>query len=204
MMAIIFLLIFTFPIISHAQIHGGVKGGINMASFVGEHSEGSKFRTDYLGGIFLHHQIMQNFEIQAELLYSRKGARGERGINGMEMRDIILLEYIDVPVIAKFIMPQAGKTLVPGLLAGLFYSYNLNSELEVKSNGTTIQTHDLNGIIRKGDFGVLIGGQITFIIGSRLAGIEFRYTRGVTSIQKMEDIDLKNHVLSLTTFITLF
>jgi hypothetical protein len=75
----------------------GVKGGVNYSTLQGDGTTGIiggvDSKTSYHAGVFTQFRLSNNFSLQPELLYSRRGYRGTPSIK---------LDYLDLPVLAVY------------------------------------------------------------------------------------------------------
>ena len=62
---------------AHAQVEWnlGVKGGVNIVNLKGDDVEDVKSNTAFLAGAAVLAQVHENFGIELDILYARKGAR---------------------------------------------------------------------------------------------------------------------------------
>lgn len=158
-----------------AQAQGvdfGIKAGANFANFNGDdvNTDGV---TSWHAGAVLELNIVPNFSIQGEALYSSQGAKidGDEDLN---------LDYINVPVLAKFyVLPEKVS-----IVAGPQFSF-LTKDVEreyFKAKST--------------DIGLAGGVEAKLIAG---LFVQARYTIGLTNINDNAITgDLKNAVFQLS------
>lgn len=98
--------------VSSQETRFGVKAGLNYSSIVGDLTNGIKFRFSGHGGIFLEIKFSEKFAFQPELLYSSQGFQFSSDlfaidgnyptIDGNRFRTNVQLNYLTVPLLAKF------------------------------------------------------------------------------------------------------
>ena len=154
--------------LSHAQgVKVGIKGGINLATFAGEDSDGAALKVGPLAGVALNLGINDMFSVQPEVLYSVKGTQSDE-----DSKAKLNLNYIDVPVLLKVnagglffeLGPQLGilasakskyedesddvkdtfKTVDLGYAAGLGYQLDGGFNLGLRYNGGITNIFDLD------------------------------------------------------------
>lgn len=155
----------------------GIRGGLNFANL--NNVDGSEARTGFMAGAYFNFKVpMSPVSIQPEVLYSQKGYEaGGTSVN---------LDYIEVPVLAKFGFMTAGP-VSPNVYFGPYFAFNINAEAE----GTLI-SGNIDDSIKDTDFGVVVGGELD--ISKFNVGV--RYNAGLTKIAE-DDSDGKNGVFSI-------
>ena len=167
----------------------GVKGGVNVANVdVSGDSNAPSFdpRIALVAGGFVRMPIASWLAVQAEGLYSEKGARFKEG--GVDAK--LILNYFEVPVLAHV------------RLAHLFYaeagpsmSFLLQAKGRTRFGGST-EDIDIKDSVETFDFGVAMGGGVEL---GRLI-IDGRYTLGLSDSDKdkTDTSKSKNRVISAT------
>jgi hypothetical protein len=83
----------------------GLKAGLNLSNFLGD-AEENFIKIGFQVGGFAEIKISNKFAVQAELLYSEQGAKDKFSENffsySFKREDVIKLNYLNLPVIAKF------------------------------------------------------------------------------------------------------
>ncbi len=166
----------------------GVKAGLNLAKITD--AEDTKFRTGVAAGVFGEYVINDLFGVQAELLYSMQGAKPgddiELGVDDAVMK----LDYINLPILAKFYVLEGLSVEV-----GPQFSFLASSKLKGKSEGVSaeVDMDDIEGIeMNKFDIGAAMGLSYKFNFG---LDVFARYNLGFIEIAK--DADSKNGVISV-------
>lgn len=156
-----------------AQAQGvdfGIKGGANFANLNGV--DNGKSLTNWHAGAVLELNITPSFSVQGEAIYSSQGAK----VN--EASDI-KLDYVNVPVLAKFyILPEKVS-----LVAGPQFSFLTKDTKDFKAKST--------------DLGLAGGIEAKIIAG---LFVQARYVAGLTNINDNEayTADIKNGVFQLS------
>lgn len=176
------------PAVAAGQtIHGGVKGGIVFSNLSNlrdaiELPDGVDIdmRTGSLLGGFVTFDVNEWFAVQPEVLFTTKGATPSDGEN--ELR--IDLDYIDVPVLARF-TPIANNPFY--LLAGPSLNFNVRAKAteDFEDSSEDEEEEDIKDDIEGTEFGLVFGAGVSI----RNFLVEGRYIAGLTNIAKGEDID---------------
>jgi len=180
--------------ITHAQISGGVKGGINFSNINDENIDYNSKTGFYLGG-FVNIKFAKQFAFQPEILFSMQGAVKENfETNSLMGNQIISVNYFDVDNKLYYInIPLLIKYYFLGKLNFEFgpqIGFAVKNEVQAKSEefGTQIGEPDTNI-----DMGIDIGLEYQFYKG---LSIDARYNKGLTNIGKDSDWGNKNSVIS--------
>ncbi len=194
------LLIFSFVMLgSHAaaqwdlsRLGKGVKGGIGISD-VAYHEKVTKTRTSYLAGGILNYRQNQWFTFQMEVLFTSKGYKlddvtivypespgADTGLADAE----IILNYLEMPVLAKLSPPLTGKYR-PYLVAGGFMALSIQSKTRL-SEGLVAIDFGL-GNVEKVDLGAVIGVGIDIKAGDGWVCFETRFDSSLMPAIKNED-----------------
>jgi outer membrane immunogenic protein len=92
-----------------AQIIPGLKGGINLATMAQENGPDIQSTIAATGGLSFDLNLWNHFTLQPELLFIQKGSKTEYDILGLKFEQIITLNYIEVPVLAKVRFGNYGE-----------------------------------------------------------------------------------------------
>lgn len=155
-------------------INFGIKAGANFSNFSGDlDTDGI---TNFHAGAVLELNIVPTFSVQAEGLFSSQGASYKD--TALEIAEDINLDYISVPVLAKFyILPDRLS-----LMAGPQFSFLVSDAKEAFDT----KSFDL----------AAAGGVELKIIAGLFA--QARYTVGLNNVSDSSEIDLKNNVFQLS------
>jgi hypothetical protein len=174
---------------AHAQVlpKFGVKAGLNYATF--NNTDNAEYKTGFLGGIYANINIPATpMAIQPEVLYAQYGAND----GGSDAK--FSVDYIQIPVLAKFGFGAPAVPVKPEVFFGPYAGFNINSEIE----GSNISVN-ADDYFKSTDFGVVVGAGVQV---SKL-NFEFRYTAGLTDVFADQYADgEKNGAFSLTVGIS--
>ncbi|WP_069131907.1 porin family protein [Rhodohalobacter halophilus] len=178
----------------HAQspVSFGLKAGMNISNL-----HGSDFEPDAKTGILLGAVLDINvpalpFGVESGVYYSQKGAE----LSGDNFESKIKLDYIEVPVMAKFQLGPPGP-ITPSLAVGPYLGFNVNAEEEFSSGGVT-QTDDISDGIKGTEFGGVGALGLDFNLGLTKLNATARYSYGFTSVWDDSDVDSdRNAVFSI-------
>lgn len=151
-------------------VNFGVKAGVNFATIAGDETDDIKLKTAFHVGLVTEIPVSDSFSVQPELLYSAQGTKGDEGDDELKM------DYINIPVMAKFYVDE-GFSIEAGPQVGFLVS----SELEIDG-----QTEDIKDEMSSIDFGLNFG------LGYKLeTGLCFgaRYNLGLSNIWDFEGSD---------------
>jgi len=202
------------------RIENTIKGGASFSDLGGNDAGNTNMSLGFIGGFATTFHLANFFSIQPEILYVRKGAdqftsSHERYI---VLNANVVLDYIEIPVLAKFTFPMANN-LVPGLYVGPSFAFKLRSKLNVvearSEDGSplgSIQPKIVNA--KSTDVGLVIGTALAVEGPATKIVIDFRYTFGFSGILKAhsfvgttsevaliddndQPLDLKNRTLAI-------
>lgn len=166
----------------------GVKGGVNFANVTGNGFDNRSSRTSFHVGALAEFPVQEIFSIQVEALYSGQGFEYDfRGPTGDKAE--YQLDYINVPVLAKFYLTPAIS-----LEVGPQFSFVVNEEFDSRPLDDAGDL-DLTGTPAEAetfDFGAAAG--ITFQTQSGVFATA-RYNHGFTDIVK--NVDVQNSVFQI-------
>jgi len=183
----------------------GLKIGLNFTNFYGENvavfedpfDEYVESKMGFCIGAFITYNILDMFAIQPEILYTTKGAKSEEELWGRTLKGSINLSYLEIPVLAKFLIPSQSN-IKPSFYAGPSLAIKLSGKKRGEYNGD-VKKEDLQNV--KGtDLGLVIGAGLDLNLGFLGQGkvtVDIRYTFGLTSISEIRRHDEKNKAISL-------
>ena len=146
----------------------GAKAGANFSTLDGDGVDGDNLTSFHVGAL-LELNILENFSIQPELMYSSQGTE----IENEELK----LDYISVPVLAKFYLVTDKLSLE----AGPQFSFLINDDVP-----ETFETKSF-------DFAAV--GGLGFNITQNIFA-QARYVVGLTDTSK--DAEVTNKVIQLS------
>jgi hypothetical protein len=170
----------------------GVKAGVNFANlnFEGEDADVNfDRRTGLVAGLFVVVPSNSPFALQAEALYSQKGAQIEEGGFTSKVR----LNVLEVPVLARFSTPASSGASFH-VFGGPSLGFKLSAEAVDSFEGEE-ETTDLDDDVKSFDLGLVLGAGVEF---GRLV-IDGRYSWGLTDINNddSEDVKVKTRTFSI-------
>jgi hypothetical protein len=197
----VILVFVAFTSISLAQMQIGVKAGLNIANQGGDDADNLfetslDSRTGFNGGLFFMYQFNNLLAIQPEAYYTMKGAA-----TNLTGTDITLkLDYVEIPVLFKVVIPTEGMNLKPSLFVGPAIAFNTSAKIKGEYQGQSAEV-DIDTLVKSTDFSLIFGGGLGFMIGNNELGVDIRYELGLTSWDDESDpFDVKNNVLSFNAY----
>lgn len=208
------ILILTFSSASAEQANPqsfGFKLGAGIADFAGDDADDMDSKTTLCFGGFFTYSINEQFAIQTELLYVEKGAEWSEEfydyISGYYITARgdadLTLKYIEIPVLAKFIIPVQTSTVKPNIFCGLALAINTEAEIEMKGSinidgysESFSETEDISDEINSFDMGLIFGAGIDIPAGNGAVTLDARYNMGLLNVSEEDDVDLKNSMIS--------
>lgn len=166
----------------------GLKAGANFANF-NDTDASTDSRTGVMVGLTYDFAVpMSPITIQPGVFYAQKGAKVSDG----SVESTTKLDYIEVPVVAKFAFILDNPMLTPHVYFGPYAGFNINAEQEV-SGGETSGTVDIDDEVKGTDFGVVVGAGVDIT----KFNVGIRYSAGLSEIAENNAFDGKNGVLSI-------
>lgn len=159
----------------------GVKGGVNFSNIYNEEVDDNNMLTSFNAGVYAAFPLNDFIAIQPEILYSQKGSQLTYDNVLATGEAKFKLNYIEVPVLAKF---NLTKNL--NIHAGPYIAYLVDAQVKNETDGGTFNFEDNfdNDDFNKFDAGVSAGIGFDF----DFVGIGARYNLGLTKIGKERDI----------------
>jgi len=178
---------------------GGLKAGLNVADAYGDDAEGAGSRVGLIAGGFFGYRFTDYFTIQHEILFSMKGSEGSHmNFFGGDRNVMIRLAYLEVPVLARFTVPLAGRWK-PGIFAGPAFSLLVYDNAEYEMYGKTVDM-DIDEYIKSADIGFVFGMCLECDQGRGRTLVDIRYELGMINVPddtEYMDLELKNSTLSI-------
>lgn len=175
----------------------GAKGGVAWTNldFLGPLD--AEPRSVFDGGVFFGADLMPNFGLRLEGLYSPRGAEGSIVIPGDDHAhdSIWSLDDLVFPVLAIGRMP-VGTRHTFGAFVGPSFAFNLKSEIDVR-HGEVHDVEDLDEISEPFEFGVVLGLESTHRVGSIELVTDLRFTSGLTNRVDVLDAEVKTRDIAL-------
>ncbi|OUJ73812.1 porin family protein [Hymenobacter crusticola] len=154
------------------QVHLGIKAGPSYTKLNGvDHAQitsaSNAYRVGFHGGVTAEASIINKLSLEAELLYSQKGAQ-----NKIAPKIKTIFSYLDLPILAKISTGSTGAFFE----AGPQFGYTI--QVVSKWYGTRYKERDL---YEKFDIGYVAGLGYQLASGPRIG---FRYNGGITRMNK--------------------
>jgi len=198
----IFTLLFLvclFSTMSFAQMQAGLKAGVNISNLSGDDAGSPDSKTGFAFGGFFMYQFSPMFAIQPEAYYTMKGATDKMDFEGTTVDLTYTLDYIEIPVLFKFLIPIQGSGVKPAIFAGPFLGINTTAKVKAEFNGQS-QEDDITDT-KSTEFGLQFGGGIGFPVGKGELGVDIRYILGLSTIDDSADeADVKNNVININLY----
>lgn len=170
-----------------AQLSGGVRGGLNVASFSGADAPGTEARLGAVGGAFVRYDVTPAVALQVEALYSQEGAEDPDNFGTYK------LDYVDVPVLLRLGVP-VSRFADAGVYIGPSLGVPVGAEFEY-DDGVEEDEEAAFGV------GVTVGAD--YWAGP--FGIDLRYTAGLSDAlsdeidgEPVPTLDLRNQAFTVT------
>ena len=167
---------------ARAQVTLGLKGGLNLANVSASEPDGTDIdldsRTTFGGGAYFQTGLGGVFALQAEALYTQRGAKVTDGGATLD------LSYIDIPLLFMFRVPAGDAAIWPILYAGPVVSFETNCQLKGE-DGTSVDCGSETGDFfrtKSPDFSSAFGGGFEVFMGRYTLQLDIRYTLGFVNI----------------------
>ncbi len=198
----VFTLLFVlsiFSIMSFAQMQAGLKAGLNLANLSGDDAGSPDSKTAFAFGGFFAYQFSPMFAIQPEIYYSMKGATDNMTFEGATVDITYTFDYIEIPLLLKFMIPIQGSNIKPAIFAGPHVAINTTAKVKAEYQGDS-QEEDIEDF-KSSEFGLQFGGGVGFTVGKGELGFDIRYILGLSTIFDVEgDPDVKNSVINFNLY----
>ena len=173
---------------TNAQAQFAIKGGANFANF-NDTDVSADSRTGFMGGVTYDFKIpFSPVSIQPGVFYAQKGVDNSGELGNGEVK----LDYIEVPVVAKFDFILDNPMFTPNVYFGPYVGFNVNAEAEALPNPGG-DTDNFDDQVKNTDFGVVVGAGADI---SRF-NLGVRYSAGLSNVAEDDNVDGKNGVFSI-------
>jgi len=162
----------------------GIRAGVNLSTFGGDDADDVKSKIGLNAGVYANILISNGFSIQPELAYSQLGCKFE---DGGDIR--YALDYITLPVLAKYDFSNSGFSLYAGPQIGFLATAKIKDDND---------SEDVKDSFKSTDFAGILGAQ--YLIPSTKFGLTLRYQFGLSNIVDEDNVDLKNNAATLGVF----
>lgn len=185
------------PINTQAQTQPftfGLKGGVNVATFYGDAVDNAEVVPLFNAGIFANYRFSRNFSVQAEALYTGRGAEIDSPLaNTKTGTTEYQLGYISVPVLLKYHFANSSDW-TPNIYVGPQVSFLVQSEADEV---------EIDDQLKDVTFGLAGGIGVDWSVASsprdfvQTIGLDLRYTLGLTNVFDLpNEPEAKNMVFS--------
>ncbi len=180
----------------------GVKGGVPFSTLYGDAVNDAESIARFAVGAFAAFPVRAGLEIQPELLYVGRGAKGTAGGFDITVRT----RYVQLPVLARLAFGSALAR--PALFAGPSFAVRTSCHAEVGSRSIrgSVDCDDaaVVPLFERYDFGVVFGGGIAFDLREAIVTVDGRYDLGLTAVNAVaRQRDVKNRALTLLVGLSL-
>jgi hypothetical protein len=195
----LFFILSLFSCMMYAQVQAGLKVGSNISSLYGDDVISAKTKTGYVFGGYFTFQFDRMLAIQPEVYYSMKGAKDRAAVSDATPTITYTLDYIEIPILLKMIVPLEGSNFKPALFVGPYMSFVTTSKIKTELAGES-EEHDYN-LIHSLDLGLQWGVGIGFNVWGTELGLDFRCIIGLSPIDRSaKEYDIKNNVYNFNLY----
>jgi hypothetical protein len=164
-----------------AQLRGGLIAGATYSKMSGDFITSSEFKWNWFAGAYVELEYRENFSVELELNYVKKGGKGVT-----ENRQNVDLDigYVEVPILAHYLVPLGDKWRL-GLYGGGAVGVPVTCDVVIE--GSSVSCVSSLGSA-KTEWLIPVGGRLGYELpgGSRLA-LDVRY-----SIPLSEALEVQN------------
>ena len=173
-----------------AQFNAGIIGGVNIATFDAENDEISS-RVLWGAGFILSYDLNENFSLQTEPMYLKKGGIREQQDDDPKLT--LSQDYIEIPILLNFGYGEKSKF---HLVAGPTFGFTISSELEADISGIMFEA-DIIDLTESIDVGLCFGGGFSTEISPGSLFLEVKYNMGLTNLSKTGTFTAKAGALEI-------
>ncbi|MDD3738264.1 MAG: porin family protein [Lentimicrobiaceae bacterium] len=181
------LLLATTTLIANSQVRFGIKGGLNITSYLSddEKIDDENLKYGFNAGVYLRLPVVSLLSLQTELLYTQKGSKIEMSKFGnVEINTTSSTDYIELPVLLDIAIID-----ILHVHAGPYFSYLINKKsLTSNSDNNNIVAQvkdDFKKVnLNELDYGLAFGASLV----SRSLELSLRYNYGVKTLGKENTI----------------
>jgi hypothetical protein len=181
--------VMTAATVAAAPVNYGLKGGINIGTLNGDDAAGLDARVALSGGLYATVAVSPVLVIQPELLFTQKGAEDDSLSSADQSSLKIQLDYLEVPVLARFRVPLSTPTVRPYVFAGPYAAFVLSAQFDgplTTDPAALAEKFDIANE-KSVDYGLVFGGGVDLAAGQGTVSIEARYELGLSTA--FEDVD---------------
>ena len=180
----------------------GAKAGIALANLERDDISGSSMKPGITGGGFVAYGLTDRIALQAEVLFSFKGAQyqyerfhlnadGGPLVEQETLSEEMRLSYFEFPILVTYSLPTL-RIVEPRLMFGPALSFTYEATYSAEYSGWASGSHvrHIEDKTRVYDVGLVFGLSLGVHVGKGTYLVEGRYTLGLTSpVPKTTSID---------------
>lgn len=176
-----------------AQMHLGVKGGVNMSNFYGDELDDNNVKIGFHVGLAADFDFAYNSAIQTGLYFTTKGAKYSTTISSVTADLTVNPMYLQLPVHYAYKIDVSPGTRVV-LHAGPYTAYGVGGKSKIKGSVGGMSGEEESdvfgddGFLKRFDAGLGLGVGAEF--GPLL--LDLGWDMGLVNIVDSNDGDLKN------------
>ncbi|MFZ1683985.1 MAG: porin family protein [Candidatus Zixiibacteriota bacterium] len=173
----------------------GFKAGISLANATGSDATipggDKKMKMGLAGGAFIGFGIAPQFVLQPELLYVQKGVKYEEKGGPGKLTE--KLDYLQVPVLFKFVPNTAGK-IQPTIFAGPYLGFLMSAKAKFEGDPDPANNgeEDIKDALKSTDFGISFGAGVGAKMTKGELFLDVRYDLGLSKIEKSDGGETAN------------
>ena len=142
---------------AYAQVHGGLKGGLNVTVLDGSINRRSAWRSTVHGGLYLTAKLGKQAAIQPELLYSGQGMKFGTSRTA-STANTLRMQVLSVPMLLKLYTAKQHFYVEVGPQFSVLLSAEEERASTSNASGPIAAfTADVKDDYKTGDFGVAVG-----------------------------------------------
>ncbi|MDJ1491731.1 porin family protein [Cytophagaceae bacterium DM2B3-1] len=171
----------------------GPRLGATISKITGD-APNNSFLPGFTGGLYVMYSDISHFGISGDILFAQKGAKYD--YNGSKF--IQRINYIDVPIVARYFMNLKGKVR-PNIFLGGSIAFLLNAKVKDRTdNGVARPDVENTSSFASTDLGFLAGVGFNFKVSkARWVQTDFRFQQSLTPIQVSSAPDRRNTSINI-------
>jgi hypothetical protein len=173
------MLLATFIGFSQEKIQFGIHAGVNIASMTDKSSGVSSTISSKAGinaGVDVSIPVSPEFVVQPELSYSQMGGKVSAAASGASADVSLNLNYLSLPVLFKYKVPNSGLGIYIGPQFGYLMSASGSASLNGQSGSISVKDQ-----FKSSDVSGVFGAEYYFAQGF---GISARYQLGFVNVSQ--------------------
>lgn len=172
------LFLIVIPCMAHGQILLGVTGGVGRTSFSGDAPEKVKYtsRTGFTGALVAEIPLGDDIRLSVQPSFTRQGTGIAFDVGLPDDRDSLdlVLDYLRIPVMARFLAPKGVWFVNGGLDMGILLNASLK---DVNAGGSTDVMNSIGGL----DLAMILGVGFQVPVRPLVFTLELRYAQSVVN-----------------------